>query len=314
MNCREFEEGLLPYVYGEAPPERRAAMAEHLAGCGACRGRLDDAQKFHELLSRRRAPEPSPELLAQCRRALNQAIEDQLNRVTWRGLRRDLWSGLRALPGPRGATALALVVLGFGLGWTLRPAAEGQRSLPSLDRSSPLSTADLAGFHISGIRQVERDPQTGGVKITVDAERRVTLNGSLNNPRIRQILVDAVKSYDNPGIRRDTLDALRQDDQNPAVRSALLYAMAHDPNVGVRLDALESVRTMPWSPEIERAVLNAVEDDSNPGVRVEAVDILTRHASPNILPALRHLAASDRNPYVRFECAKAVHQLMAPAA
>ncbi len=311
MNCEEVRHHLALYLYDEAGPERRLALEAHLAGCGACRARLEDGRKFHKLLSERPTTEPSPELLAQCRRALNLAIEYELDKVTWRGLFRNFLSSLSALPGPRAAGVLTLLMLGFGLGWTLRREAAARRSLSPLGSSSPLKEADLAGFHIRGIRQVQRDPRTGGVKITVDAERRVTLAGSLDNPRIRAILVEAVKSYGNPGIRRDTLDALRNDDQNPAVRSALLDAMEHDPNVGVRLDALQSVRSMPWSPEVEQAVLRAVERDSNPGVRVEAVDVLARHANPKILPALRQLAATDRNPYVRFECAKAMRQLMA---
>ena len=36
----------------------------------------------------------------------------------------------------------------------------------------------------------------------MDAERRMTLEGSLDNPQIQRVLVYAVKSYDNPGIRR----------------------------------------------------------------------------------------------------------------
>ena len=101
-----------------------------------------------------------------------------------------------------------------------------------------VASSDLENMRISGISGVAPDPQTGGVKITMDAERRVTLEGSLDDPKIQQVLVYAVKSYDNPGIRRDTLDALRSHADNPNIRQALIYAMQHDPNAGVRLEAL----------------------------------------------------------------------------
>src|SRR5207245_2301513 len=80
------------------------------------------------------------------------------------------------------------------------------------------------------------DPKTGDVRITLNAERRVTLEGSLDDPQIQQLLVGAVKGYENAGIRRDTLDVLRARSDNPSVRAALLYVMRHDANPGVRLE------------------------------------------------------------------------------
>ena len=170
---------------------------------------------------------------------------------------------------------------------------------------------DLENMRISGISRVAPDPQTGGVKITMDAERRVTLEGSLDDPKIQQVLVYAVKNYDNPGIRRDTLDALRSHADNPNIRQALIYAMRHDPNAGVRLEALGAVCNMKPSDDVQRALLDALEHDTNPGVRVAAVDALIDRTDKDgcdasTAQALQHLASTDSNPYVRLKCANAV--------
>jgi Putative zinc-finger/HEAT repeats len=308
MDCKKFEENISLYLYGELSPDSRSAIEQHQDQCPSCRKRLESARELHDRLNQQPGQDPSPELLAQCRRELEEAIDRELQKVTWRGLLRDFFAGFAAVPATRAASLLTLLALGFGLGWTLRPLARtGQSFLPA---SAPaLNAADLGNFHINGISQVQPDLATGGVKITVDAERRVTLEGSLDNPRIRGVLIDAVKSYHNPGIRHDTLDALRGAADDPTVRSALLYALKHDPNTGLRLDALQSLRDAAWCPEIEQGVIEVLRQDRNPGVRVEAADVLTRHATPAILPVLDRLASNDPNPYVRLKCIEAVQRL-----
>jgi len=307
MNCREFEESLTLFLYEELPAERRTACEAHLAGCGACRSALEELRRLHDVLAQRPRREPSPELMVECRQALDEALNRE--QLGWRGLVREWLSPLRFHPMPRVAMALTLVVFGFGLGWTLGPRAGRVPSGTPAVTPSSLAGVDLENMRISGISRVAPDPRTGEVRITMDAERRVILEGSLDDPRIQQVLVYAVKSYDNPGIRRDTLDALRARSSNPKVRGAMLYAMRHDPNAGVRLEALDAVRGLEWDSDLRLAFLDALEHDANPGVRVAAVDVLATHADETVLPVLQRVAASDSNRYVRLKCASAVREL-----
>ena len=147
------------------------------------------------------------------------------------------------------------------------------------------------------------------MRISVDADHHMTFEGSLDDPRIRQLLVNAVKDYDNPGIRHDSLDVLRSNSEQPSVRGAFLYAMQNDPDVGIRLDALQAAQEFAWTPEVRQAFLNTLEKDKNPGVRVAAVDALTEHANSSILPALERLATSDPNRYVRLKSLSALRKL-----
>jgi HEAT repeat protein len=161
---------------------------------------------------------------------------------------------------------------------------------------------------------VTPDPKTGDVRITLNAERRVTLEGSLDDPRIQQLLVGAVKGYENAGIRRDTLDVLRTRSDNPSVRGALLYVMRHDPNAGVRLEALNAAQGMEWGADLEGALIEAVEREQNPGLRFASIDTLADHVAKvkdkSLLPTLERLASTDPDKYVRMKCAVAVHQLV----
>jgi HEAT repeat protein len=168
----------------------------------------------------------------------------------------------------------------------------------------------MSNLRINNISQVSSDPnKSGDVRITVNAERQMTLQGSLDNPRIRQVLIDAMTGYDNPGIRHDSMEVLSRHTDNPNVRSALLYAIQNDPNAGVRLDALQVVQGMDWSPEVQQTLVNILDHEKNQGIRVAAVDVIADHADRAALPALARWAANDSNRYVRMKAVSIVRKL-----
>jgi Putative zinc-finger/HEAT repeats len=317
MSCKEFEDSLTLSPYDEMPPEARAELDSHLKTCANCRARLEQMHRLHKLLSERPSSEPSPQFLAECRRALDEALDRELTSVSWKKLGAELWSGLTTLPMTRASWALAVLLFGIGLGWSLRPliskmttsAGSPPQSEGAANQASAMSP-DLSNMRINAITQVSPAPgadSTGQVRITVDAERRMTLQGSLDDPHIRQVLEDALKSYSNPGIRRDSLAALQEGAvRHPSVRDALLYALQNDPNPGVRLEALKTVRKLEWSPGVQQALLKALTPANNPGVRVAALDVLVEHADKSTLPILEHLAADDSIPYVRMKSLRAV--------
>jgi len=307
MNCPDVQESLGLYIYGDLPAEERGSLEAHMAGCEGCRKALEDARRLHEVLKERQPLEAAPELLVECRQALEEALDRE--QLGWAGLLRGWLSAAHLAPATAAVVASCLVVIGFGAGWVVRPRVAGLSPSAQLEYGAAPTAADLSNMRISGISRVAPDPKTGDVRITMDAQRRVTLEGSLDDPRIQQVLVSTVKSYDNPGIRRDTLDALRARASNPNFREALLYSMRHDPNAGNRLEALDTVRSLDWGPDLEKAFLDAVERDDNPGVRVAAIDVLMSHLDDSVLPVLERLAGSERNRYVRLKCAAAVREL-----
>jgi hypothetical protein len=312
MNCQELEQNLPLLLYGELSTWERAACEEHLAGCASCRAARKEMERFHQVLALRPQIEVSAGLLAEARMGLDEALESQQH--GWRALLSNGLPVLRFQPASGFALGLTLILCGFGLGWGLRPHAARLAAGVAEVNNASVEGPDLENMRISGISRVASDPQTGGVKITMDAERRVTLEGSLDDPKIQQVLVYAVKSYDNPGIRRDTLDALRSHADNPNIRQALIYAMRRDPNAGVRLEALEAVCSMKSSGDVHAALLEALEHDNNPGVRVAAVDALIDHTETEgcdapTARALAHLATTDSNAYVRLKCANTMMKL-----
>jgi hypothetical protein len=202
MDCHEFEEKLPLFLYEELSTDQQAVCEAHAAACKACGAALEKARRLHAVLAERPAREPSTEFLMECRQVLDETLDRE--QLGWHGLFRAWISALRLRPASGMVGALALLVFGFGLGWGLRPHAG--RLTPIVPSGSEPAGMVLANARISGISRVAPGPQTGDVRITLDAERRFTMEGSLDDPRIQQLLVYALKSYENPGIRRDTLE------------------------------------------------------------------------------------------------------------
>ena len=304
MDCKHCQEQLALYFYQELSPDQRAGVEAHLDACPACADAAGELRRLHAALTERAVPEPTPDMLARCRLDLEEALDRE--EPSWRALARSgfgLWPMGSAL---RLSAALAVLLVGFSLGWTLHQ--QPAQPVAGQPQETPWVGADLSDARISGISEIVPDPQTGQVRIILDAERRFTLEGSLDDPRIQQVLLYAARSYDNPGIRHDTLRALRARSSNPAVRDALLHAVQHDPNDAVRLEALQTLEKLPWSDEIRQAVLHTLEHDTNPGVRVAAVNLLARHADQRMMPMFEEMSTKDSNPYVRMKSASAVRE------
>ena len=313
MNCQDLEKDLLLFAYEELSREQRAACDAHLVSCEACRAKLAETRRLMEAFKEAPRPGPTGDLLAHCRQRLDEALDHE--QLGWRALARGWLRGLGFAPATQAATALGVLLLGFGVGWNLRPHLGSLAPANQVAPQTSFNAADLSDLRIRNISQVASDPQSGGVRITLDAERRVTLEGSLDDPRIRELLVGAVKSYDNPGIRRDTLEVLRTHRNNPAVLEALLFSMRHDDNAGVRLEALKAAGAVEvCATNTHQVLLDALQHDPNPGVRVAAIKTLIEHeaeegADPDVDQVLRKLAASDRNPYIRMQCQAAVQHV-----
>ena len=307
MKCQEFEHQSALYLYDELAPDARADFEAHVAACDTCRRELEKLRSFEHALKACPKPEPSPEFMAHCRMELDDALDRE--QLGWRAMLRAWFWSVGPLPASRAAAVAALVILGFGLGWTLRPRVG---SLPTITPAGQASAFDLNNYRVRSISQVAQDPQSGGVRITLDAERRVTLEGSLDDPRIREVLVNTMKNYDNPGIRRDTLDVLRGDPEEPSIREALMQAL-HDGNPGVRLEALKTVNHMECGLDTHGELLKVVEKDPNAGVRTAAIDALVEHLQAEgpdeeVTAGFDKLATTDPDAAVRLRCLSALRK------
>jgi hypothetical protein len=295
MKCDEVIREIPLYCYGEVSPEVEEGIESHIALCAACNAELARHRSFLDLLNEREDLSEAA-LLSTCRTNLRAAIaaDSVPVRQNWLETLRN-FAHLN-IPFRIPVGAMALVALGFF----------GARYTP--ERFGGVS-AGVAEPMFSSVRSVE--DQSGKVHIAVDEVRRHVVTGTLQDPRIQQLLVAAVREESNPGVRVESIGMLRNSTDSEEVRNALLDALNHDPNAGVRLKAIEGLKSWAGNADVRRTLANVLLKDDNPGVRVQAIDLLTTHHDDSIVGVLQDVVQKEDNSYVRARCSKLLEEMKA---
>src|SRR5271163_4326076 len=75
MKCQNARDCIVLLNYGELPDELAGVLEQHLVGCEDCREELEAFRGFEERLTLVPVVEPSPNLLAQSRLRLDEALD-----------------------------------------------------------------------------------------------------------------------------------------------------------------------------------------------------------------------------------------------
>lgn len=298
MNCAEVTRQMPLYCYGEVCSSLEEEMEAHLAGCEQCHAEHLRHRAFLNLLGEREDLHEAA-LLTACRADLRSALAASgfPARQSWLDTLRQF--AQMHIPFRIPVGAMALVALGF-FGARYTPERFGGTS------------ASLAEPMFSSVRSVE--DQSGKVHIAVDEVRRHMVTGSLQDPRIQELLVAAVREESNPGVRVDSIGMLRNSTDSEAVRTALLDALIHDPNAGVRLKAIEGLKSWAGNAAVRRTLAAVLLKDDNPAVRVQAIDLLTSHhddSGDSIVGVLQDVVQKEDNHYVRARSIKLLEEMKA---
>jgi anti-sigma factor RsiW len=142
VKCQDCEELLHPYLDGEMDAAQRAAVDEHLKGCGDCRQALEHLQMLHRALQ-------LPELRYTASDTLRHRIQTKLREADARE-RRPAW--------PRWGAAIAASVLAVALLWNFVP--HGGAPAPDVDDAMVDSAVDqqqdaLKDNHVTDIASAD---------------------------------------------------------------------------------------------------------------------------------------------------------------
>lgn len=103
--CKEFEEDLVLYYYGECAAEERSRVEKHLERCASCQQFLADLQRLLPLTVK---PDEPPQLFWQSySKEMQRKLAAREQKGHWR---RNLAALLRPWPVPALATALVLIL------------------------------------------------------------------------------------------------------------------------------------------------------------------------------------------------------------
>src|ERR1035441_3449903 len=216
MNCDWVKENITLYLYGELADDARHEVEQHIARCPACAAELAEQQEFQTQMNALPVEEPSASFLAASRMRLQEALEQvQPHRSWYQRFAFDPTAWLRQVKfSPALATAIFMIGFGGGLGAMYKAMHNGNSVTPEIHQEAA----------ISGITSLERDSATNNVRMQYDRVLPESVQGTVDDPKVKEMLVNAARSNDNSGVRLNSVDALASKADDSKVREVLTYA------------------------------------------------------------------------------------------
>ena len=111
MKCESAQEQIVLWTYGELEDELVIGLERHISECEACQGEVSSLRRMEEGLGLLPVVEPSPNLVAQSRMRLDEALDAEGPHGLLTRLRANFfrWAGF-----VQSAPALALMLVGVG--------------------------------------------------------------------------------------------------------------------------------------------------------------------------------------------------------
>jgi hypothetical protein len=305
MNCEGARDSILLAAYGELPDHDAINLEQHLMVCEACLQELESIRRMDELVGLYPMADPDPNLLAQSRMRLDEALDAMpphgfVSRLTANAL---AWLGHI-----QGAPALATLLVGVGFlggNFTYR-----YQVAHAPVKRGPVIVTNVNGGGVSTISEIKQLP---GDMVQVSYNRVVPemAQGSLDDPQIRQLLMVGTRAATTNVVRMDSVAFLanackagnecKSDSDGSDIRSALLTSLRSDRNPRVRLTALEGLQPyVTQDDKVRDALLQALLNDSNADVRRQAISMLQPvQSDTSVRQVLRTVSTTDDNPYIR---------------
>jgi anti-sigma factor RsiW len=315
MNCELAHERIVSAAYGELPDEQIHELERHVAGCPACQTEREQLLALKILADAHPVLEPPANLMARSRLRLQEAL-DALPPVRWyQYLSQRMMNNFAVLQGAPVAVC-ALLALGLGAGclggfeFAQNRAARAAASAAALNLPVPAPVAPQAlgaAAEIANISSIVRQPNSQMVEVRYNQVVPQRMEGSLDDPAIRQLLMLASENSASAGVRDDSVGLLAAECRAghscraAGIRDALMVALRYDKNEGVRDKALKGLE--PYVAEdvrVRDAVLEALLNDPDPRIRTASISILEPvEGDTSVRQVLHTVAYSDENPQIR---------------
>lgn len=315
MNCELAHERIVLAAYGELPDEQVHELERHLVGCAECVAERRELQALQTLTALHPVAEPPANLVARSRLRLEEAL-DAIPPKRWfeRVGERILNNFARLQSAPVAAALLLIAGLGAGSvgGYEVaqtRVAHAAAQTAQTVQATSAPSQAPAAVTpdSVANISSIVQEPNSDVVEVRYNQVVPQRMQGSLEDPAIRELLMMASEDAASAGIRDDSVGLLAAECRagrscNAAgIRDALMVALRYDKNAGVREKALKGLEPyVSQDMRVRDSVLEALLNDSDPRIRTEAINILEPvEADTTVRQVLTTVANSDQSPQIR---------------
>ncbi|HTB98117.1 MAG TPA: HEAT repeat domain-containing protein [Terracidiphilus sp.] len=317
MNCELAHERIVLAAYGELPDEQIHELDRHLVGCAECQAERDQFQALQTLAALHPVIEPPANLIARSRLRLEEALDALPPKRWYQRFGERIFSNVASLQSAPIAVAL-LLVAGIGAGGlggyevsqarAVRAAAQTpQTAARTIETIQSSQVAQFTPASVANISSIVQQPNSNMVEVRYNEMVPQRVQGSLDDPSIRQLLMMASEDPASTGIRDDSVGLLAAECRaghscNAAgIRDALMVALRYDKNEGVREKALQGLESyVAEDMRVRDSVLEALLNDSDPRIRTEAINILEPvEADTTVRQVLSTVATSDQSPQIR---------------
>lgn len=307
MKCDMAQQNVVLAMYGELPDELGGALERHLADCDDCRSEVDAMKTLDEYLAEHPVIEPSPNLLAQSRVRLDEALDLIPPHGFFTRLRSNFY---RWMGHVQGAPALATLLVGIGFlsgNFTYRYQIAHQPK----EKAAPVTLSNLTQGSVANVTGIEQTPDPEVVQVRYNRIIPETMEGSLDDAQIRQLLLVGVTQATTAEVHESSINLLSNEcrirhactaeKDGKGIRNALLVSLRYDKNAGVRMKALEGLQPyVGLDQRVRDAVLESLMHDQSAEVRTAAIGLLAPvESDSSVRQVLRTVSTQDENPYIR---------------
>lgn len=310
MNCESAKQQVVLLQYGELGEDEQAALELHMHGCPECEAEQRKMGSFSQIMALDALPELSPNLLAQSRMRLDEVLDrnrklDLIGRL--RNLLTGTWHSLQHAP----ALAALLVGVGFLSGNVLnRYQVSREPKLPT-----PVLLQNSTQGVIGNVSGVVQTPNSEVVEVKYNRIVPEIMQGSLDDPQIRQLLLTAAAHGSDNNVREESVSLLASECRaghqcegstgvgggGQGFRDALLVSLRYDKSPQVRMKALEGLQPfVRLDQRVRDAVLETLMRDGSAAVRTKAISMLEPvQGDSSVRQVLHTVSTQDDNPYIR---------------
>jgi len=298
-------------AYQELSDEQAHELERHVSSCPECQSDCEHVLALRVLMDANPVQEPAPNLVARARLKLDEVLDSLPPKRWYERWSTRAWNNFARLQSAPVAAVLLLIV-GGGAGSLggyeyaqSRVAHNAANQVASATKQQP-DAGMPALANVASVSGIARQPNSEMVDVSYNQIVPRQIEGSLDDPQIRQLLMLATESSTS-AVRDDSVDLLAAECraghscQPSGIRDALMYVLRTDKSAAVREKALEGLQ--PYVSEdmrVRDAVLESLLNDTDPRIRTAAISLLEPvEADTSVRQVLYSVSTTDNNPQIR---------------
>ncbi|MFH1965726.1 MAG: HEAT repeat domain-containing protein [Acidobacteriota bacterium] len=303
MDKNEFTDNVLLSLYGELDEEQEKELTRLLRENREYVDEYRDLVRIHSLAGQA-LMEVSEDMTAQARNNLGRALlaeseprplKSDEEGFSLPGISRRVIAWLE----PASFSTWAKCTAGLAAGLVMGLFFFNNNGMPAFESVPDLAALDER-TSISDVRFVPIEGNGKTVELSFSATRHYSLTDSIENPEVQRLLAYSLVRESNPGVRIQTVGLLKDNAgmSRQEIKNALLTAVVTDENPVVRGQALSALKKYPEDKQVQSTLINVVRFDKNSKMRMEAINMLSESVTRGNPVSLENIDALEKQEKV----------------